>query len=97
MKLQEEMFQLIEGWKESKMTKTAFINGMNISLDKFNYWIHKYNGRNGKLTKNKYPAQKSVTNGDFREVVIEQSSRNINLSKIIELTTPSGIQITVFG
>jgi hypothetical protein len=43
MALQEEMFRLVENWKESKLPKTIFINEKDTSKDKFNYWVHKYN------------------------------------------------------
>ena len=98
MALQEEMFRLVENWKESKLPKTIFINGKDISKDKFNYWVHKYNQQNGKLSEVKKSVKKPLKNEVFKEVVIPEIRQvPICLQKVIELTTPSGMQITVFG
>jgi hypothetical protein len=98
MGLQDEMFGLIENWKESKLPKSTFINGKNISMDKFNYWIHKYNKENEKLLDVKKSVKKSVKSEVFKEVVIPEIAHvPFGLQKIIELTTPSGLQITIFG
>lgn len=98
MALQDEMFRLIENWKESKLPKTTFIIGKDISKDKFNYWVHKYNQQNGKLSEVKNLVKKPVNNEVFKELVIPEIAHvPIGLQKVIELTTPSGMQITVFG
>ncbi len=92
--LQDEMFGLVENWKESKLPKSTFIHGKNISIDKFNYWIHKYNKENEKLL----DVKKSVKSEVFKEVVVPEITQvPFGLQKIIELTTPSGLQITIFG
>lgn len=98
MALQKEMFWLVRDWKESKLPKTTFINGKDISTDKFNYWVHTYNKQNGKLSKVKKSVKKHLNNEVFKEVVIPEIARvPIGLQKVIELTAPSGTQITVFG
>ena len=94
MTLQDEMFRLVENWKESKLPKTTFLKGKDISKDKFNYWIHKYNKQQGKLSKVRKPLNKEV----FKELVIPEITQlPIDMQKVIELTTPSGIQIRVFS
>jgi len=37
MKLQEKMFQFIEDWKKSGLTKLEFLKKTGITIHKFNY------------------------------------------------------------
>ena len=98
MTLQDEMFRLVENWKESKLPKTTFINGKDISKDKFNYWVHKYNKQKGKLSEVKKPDRKPLNKAVFKEFIIPEIKQlPIDMQKVIELTTPSGIQIRVFS
>ncbi|MFN2424627.1 MAG: hypothetical protein ABR572_12720 [Cryomorphaceae bacterium] len=90
MELQEEMFALVAEWKSGGLTKKAFLADRPIGLSKFNYWCTKYNGQHqdAKLTD-------LCSAADFRELLLNGTSAEAP-SKVFELTTPSGLQITVF-
>jgi hypothetical protein len=42
MKLQEQMFQLVEEYQQSGRSQKEFCSQQGISLAKLNYWISKY-------------------------------------------------------
>jgi hypothetical protein len=42
MSRQEEMYSLIEQWKESGLIKTKFCKERKIPVHRFNYWIKKH-------------------------------------------------------
>ncbi|MDX2368157.1 MAG: hypothetical protein QNK36_07110 [Colwellia sp.] len=43
---QEEMFSLVEKWKESTVSQKSFCRTENVSFYKFYYWLKKYNLQN---------------------------------------------------
>lgn len=90
MAQQDEMFRLIEDWKNSNLTKTDFLKGKNTSKDKFGYWLNKYHKLNGKKF------IKQTVEPEFREMVFPDITPK-GFQKVIELTTPSGIQIKIYG
>jgi len=86
MKLQEQMFMLMEKWQKSDLVKHEFLKGTGISSSKFDYWHKKYN--ESKVN--------TVKNTDFQELRISQKPVQQQLTKIIELTTQSGLTVKVF-
>lgn len=91
MKLQEKMFALVADWESGSQTKKSFLSDKPVSLSKFDYWRVKYNkskGCSGIATQN--------PGSDFRELLLGGPGSE-DLSKVLELTTPSGLRITVYG
>ncbi len=91
MTLQEEMFALVAEWKSSGLTKKTFLADKPVGLPKFNYWCEKYT---------RHKAVSSLPSvgesGHFRELIIEDRLAE-EANKVLELTTRSGLRITVFG
>ena len=90
MELQEEMFAMVAAWRSSGLTKKAFLADRPIGLPKFNYWCNKFNGLREDTT---LPTLCNAT--DFHELLLKESSAEAP-AKVFELTTPSGLRITVF-
>jgi hypothetical protein len=88
MQLQEEMFALISEWKNSGLTKKTFLVDRQIKRPKFDYWCNKYHDH---FDGSEFPAAKH-----FQELVLRDTTSETT-SKVFELTTPSGLHITVFG
>lgn len=42
MKLQEQMYQLVESYEQNCQSQKEFCSQQGIGLAKFNYWIRKY-------------------------------------------------------
>lgn len=95
MNLQEKMFDCVERWKKSGMTKVIFIKDTGISIHKFNYWLDKYSV--WELVKNKV---KPNGVSDFQEIrlpsFIEDFGDKRTIRKLLELSTPSGFKVTIF-
>jgi hypothetical protein len=91
MTLQEEMFALVSEWKSSGLSKRTFLSDKPIGLPKFNYWCEKYSRH---TTSSELPAVHE--SGHFRELIIDDGATDASI-KVLELTTRSGLRITVFG
>jgi len=90
MELQEEMFALVSGWTSAGFTKKAFLSDKPIGLPKFNYCCSRYNGQHQYA---KLPGH--CDTADFHELLLNDPSTDAP-AKVFELTTPSGLRITVF-
>lgn len=91
MTLQEEMFALVAAWKSSGLTKKTFLADKPVGLPKFNYWCDKHGQH---LASDPLPSVHET--GYFRELIIDDSAADA-ATKVLELTTRSGLRITVFG
>lgn len=102
MTIQKHMFGLVEDWRKSGQPQVSFLEKHGITQAKFSYWVNKYNKQKVNRSVEKPVKLKSVNpNGkhspDFMEIVMPIEAQLASVDKIFELTTPSGIQITVFG
>lgn len=88
MQLQREMFALVSEWRASGMSKKAFLADRNIRLSKFNYWCTKYSDEHHGAD---LPAE-----NHFRELVLSKSAPETP-AKVVELTTPTGLHIVIYG
>jgi hypothetical protein len=91
MKLQEEMFALVADWESGSQTGKSFLADKPVSLSKFDYRRAKYNKSkscSGIATQNH--------SGDFRELLLSDATRE-DASKVLKVTTPSGLHITICG
>ena len=77
------MFVEVEKWINSGLSKSEFLEDKSFSEAKFNYWLVKW--------KSSQQVKGSVD--DFRELSFSQ----VNVSKVLEIQTPTGLRITVFG
>jgi hypothetical protein len=82
MDLQENMFNEVDAWRESGLTKQAFLQDKDYSLAKFNYWIAKQRA-----------AQTSDQIEGFKEIDFSESK----LGKVLEIEAPSGVKIIVYA
>jgi predicted phosphohydrolase len=96
MKLQEQMFGLIDDWYASKSVKKDFLGDKKITQAKFDYWLKKYHA--SKL--DSAEPSSIMTDNNFKELILPavkmaelETSPSI---KILELRTASGLQIEVF-
>jgi hypothetical protein len=95
MKLKQKMFQFIEDWKKSGLTKVEFIKNTGITIHKFNYWIDKYS-----LLKPRENKDKLIDESQFQEINLPLFSENSVCKtipkKLLELETLQGLKITIF-
>ena len=94
MKLQEKMFALVQAWQASGMTQREFLSDKSIGRSKFNYWVCKYRksheNRSYALTAPSYP-------GGFKPFVLSEEEVLTNRQSVsMEITTPSGVRITIY-
>ena len=94
MNLQEEMFRLIEEWKSSGLRQKEFLENSSISRYKFKYWLMKYRQAHGYTN---WVVSDEKEGSVFKEIKLPSLGDVSVYSKVIELITPSGIHITVFG
>ena len=94
MRLEEEMFEIIEDWKKSNKRKSDFLKDKGISIDKFGYWLSKYN-KKYKLDSSSPNSLNSSSN--FKEITLPVSKDELRVKKLLELRTSKGIEITIFG
>lgn len=93
MKLQEKMFALVQAWQESGIIRQEFLSDKAISLSKFNYWLYKY--RKSQPHPENLPALS--THEDFKSFVLSDDVvKNIGQTVSMEITTPSGVRITIY-
>lgn len=95
MKLQEKMFQYVESWRKSGMSKVNFLKDTDITIHKFNYWLDKYSVL--EVVENKLKAKEFA---NFQEICLPLFAKNLEdkspIKKVLELSTPSGMKITIF-
>ncbi len=84
----QEMFAMVEDWRESGLKKQQYVKEQSISIHKLNYWIGQYN----KSNQNRKLDQES----DFREIHLAETDKGCG-QKILELTTPGGSHIVIYG
>ncbi len=82
MGLQENMFSEIDQWHSSGLTKQSFLQTKAYSHAKFNYWLLKWK-----------QSQISSSSDNFWELSFSEQS----IGKVLEIETPSGLKIIVFG
>lgn len=82
MSLKEEMYSMIEQWRCSGQSKRDFISDKPISIHKFGYWLSKYN--------------KESYHEVFKELQPPKSVKPTDVKKVLELTTSSGVRVTIF-
>jgi len=82
MSTQEKMFTAIELWQNSGKSKAEFLIGKDFSEAKFNYWICKWKS-----------LQTTTANDGFEEIGLS----GIRAGKVLEISTASGLKITVFA
>lgn len=94
MKLQEKMFAMVEAWHQSGMTRQEFLTGKAVSKAKFDYWIKKHRLHHSRLEP-KSPINSSTE--AFKTFILTDEPRgSVSKSVSMEITTPSGIQITIY-
>jgi len=81
-KLSDKMQKEVKAWKSSNLTKGQFLKDKPYSKSKFEYWINKQNT--------------SESPKHFKEIEFPDTTE-AQTSKILEIESPSGIKITVFG
>lgn len=91
MKLQEEMFALVDEWRNSGLTKKNFLADRGISLSKFNYWCSKHKAE-GEFSAPAIGDPES----NFQELTLRERGADMS-EKVVELTTPGGLHIRIFG
>ena len=94
MTIQEKMFAMVETWQESGMVRREFLSGKSVSIAKFDYWICKY--RKSQQLPQSIPAQAAPQ--DFKSFVLsDDPNHTCHQSASIEITTPSGVRITIYN
>ena len=81
MSIQEKMFGVIEQWFNSGLTKKQFLIDHQISEAKFNYWISKW----------KFSQEPEKVG--FEPINLQEQRSG----KVLEITTATGLRITVFA
>ena len=89
----EQMFRLVDQWKESGLTRKAFAEQHGITDSKLEYWCRKRD--------NKVPRTTAVAR-DFVELLAKQDSKSDTAEKTtmamprVELELSGGISIKIY-
>lgn len=94
-----EMFALIEEWQKSGLTQRSFINEKNVSQAQFYYWLSRFKLNSSVKSEEVDPNLQLISRPIFQEFELESSSQESSKTRavILEMTTPCGMQIKIFG
>jgi hypothetical protein len=81
MKLQEQMYQLVESYQHTGKSQKEFCSHQGIGLAKLNYWIRKYR------------QQQQQPSAGFLKIETSLSSGQQSL----EICYPNGVKLTASG
>ena len=97
MSKKEEMFALVEQWRESGLTRKTFANQHGFESESFNYWCKKqYNEVVKADFPIKIPVQHRVAMPDFVELATGLNRNGQNQSIRMELELPGGVRIKIY-
>jgi len=83
---QQQMYALVEKWKQSTLSQKEFVKQHKISRHKLNYWVTKYN----KDSKANKPISKFIP----VKVNNDKETRTA-LAEVIEIIYPNGVRVVV--
>jgi len=98
MSKKEEMFTLVEQWRESGLTRTSFANQHGFGSESFNYWCKKqYN----EVVKAQSPAvmtlaKSSIKTPRFVEITSDPGVSPKSLPVRMEFELSGGIHIKIY-
>lgn len=78
--VRQQMFELIEQWKQSGISQNAFCEQQSIRFHKFYYWYKCYRKDNGISDEN---------NGGFVKLKIEKP----HVAPLVEIHFPGGVRV----
>jgi transposase-like protein len=94
MNQQEQMYTLVEQWRESGLAKSKFCEERNIAFHQFNYWLKKYNTKIGSGQSKPEVSFFSVAENPSKEK--KQPSLKFTERKTMRIDLPGGIAITIY-
>lgn len=94
MNQQEQMYLLVEQWRQSDLTKANFTASKSLSYHQFNYWLKKFNKQEQRLDSNSEVSFFSVAQTPTKEKT--QPMRKSTDQKSLRIDLPSGITITIY-
>lgn len=97
MSKKEQMFGLVEQWRESGLTRKLFANQHGFKSESFNYWCKKqYNEVVKADSPVKIPVQHLVSKPDFVELASGLDLNGQNQQIRMELEFPGGVLIRIY-
>ena len=94
MNQQEQMYFLVEEWKQSDLTKAEFTALKSLSYHQFNYWLKKYNKEMDPGQPKPEVSFFSAINNPKKEQ--KQSAPKLADRKTMQIELPGGITITIY-
>lgn len=94
MNQQEQMYSLVEEWKQSDLTKAEFSALKSLSYHQFNYWLKKYNKQVD--SRQPKPEVSFFSAGENPKKVKKQSAPKLTDRKTMRIELPGGITITIY-
>jgi hypothetical protein len=91
---QSRMFALVQEWKQSDLTKSAFTTLKSLSYHQFNYWLKKYNKEHDSEESKSEVSFFTIPENSIkpkRQEVQKYADR-----KAMRIDLPGGISITVY-
>ena len=97
MNKKEEMFALVEQWRESGLTRKLFAKQHGFESESFNYWCKKhYNEVMKADLTNNISLQPRLTMPDFVELASGLDLNGQNQQIRMELELPGGVHIRIY-
>ncbi|UFH34571.1 IS66 family insertion sequence element accessory protein TnpA [Flavobacterium acetivorans] len=94
MNQQEQMYFLVEEWKQSDLTKAEFSALKSLSYHQFNYWLKKYN-KEMDFGQSKPEVSFFSVSDSPRKDKKQSASKEID-QKTMRIDLPGGITITIY-
>jgi hypothetical protein len=96
MDKKSKMFELVEGWKNSGVSKVAFVQQHGITIDSFEYWYRKLKKVENKLPVGNQSGIKHLSSPSFIEIGNISAHSSANRLAQVELELPGGLRIKIF-
>jgi hypothetical protein len=96
MDKKSKMFQLVEGWKNSGLSKVAFSRQHGITIRSFEYWCRKLKKEGDKPPINNQSGIKHISPPSFIEIGNNSAHSSDNRQAQVELELPGGLRIKIY-
>ena len=94
MNQQEQMYFLVEEWKQSDLTKAEFSALKSLSYHQFNYWLKKFNKDNNRERSKPEVSFFSASENPKKDK--KQLAPKLTDRKTMRIELPGGITITIY-
>jgi hypothetical protein len=91
-----KMFQLVQGWDDSGLSKVAYARQHGITIRSFEYWCRKLKKEGDKLPIGNQSDTKRLSPPSFIEIGNSLAHNSANRQAQVELELPGGLRIKIY-